>query len=83
MFTATKSQTDTGGVWFSFNRVDRRVICYYFYLWDDDFGPAFIKLSNGFASATDVRACRTSATGSARPVGAKAGAGGSVDAPPD
>jgi hypothetical protein len=44
VFTATKSETDTGAVWFSFNRVDRRVICYYFYLWDDDFGPAFIKV---------------------------------------
>jgi hypothetical protein len=31
-------------VWFSYNRVDRRMICYYFYLWDDDFGPAFIKV---------------------------------------
>jgi hypothetical protein len=22
----------------------RRVTCYYFYLWDQDFGPAFIKV---------------------------------------
>ena len=27
-------------VWFSFTKADRRVTCYYFYLWDDDFGPA-------------------------------------------
>lgn len=31
-------------VWFSFTKADRRVTCYYFYLWDDDFGPAFIKV---------------------------------------
>ena len=30
--------------WFSFAKADRRVTCYYFYLWDDDFGPAFIKI---------------------------------------
>ncbi len=31
-------------VWFSFTKADRRVTCYYFYLWDADFGPAFIKV---------------------------------------
>lgn len=31
-------------VWYSFYKADRRVTCYYFYLWDDDFGPAFIKV---------------------------------------
>jgi len=30
--------------WFSFYRADRRVTCFYFYLWDVDFGPAFIKI---------------------------------------
>jgi hypothetical protein len=25
-------------------KADRRVTCYYFYLWDEDFGPAFIKV---------------------------------------
>jgi hypothetical protein len=29
---------------FSFTKTDRRVTCYYFYLWDDEFGPAFIKV---------------------------------------
>src|SRR6478609_5806834 len=28
----------------SFAEADRRVTCYYFYLWDDDFGPAFVKV---------------------------------------
>jgi hypothetical protein len=31
-------------VWFSFGKADRRVTCFYFYLWDIDFGPAFIKV---------------------------------------
>ena len=30
--------------WFSFFKADRRVTCFYFYLWDADFGPAFIKI---------------------------------------
>ena len=29
---------------FSFAKADRRVTCYYFYLWDEDFGLAFIKV---------------------------------------
>jgi hypothetical protein len=44
VFTASKSESGTGAVWFSYNRVQRRVTCYYFYLWDEDFGPAFIKI---------------------------------------
>jgi hypothetical protein len=31
-------------VWYSFRKADRRVTCFYFYLWDFDFGPAFIKV---------------------------------------
>jgi len=31
-------------VWFSFTKADRRVTCFYFYIWDDDFGPTFIKI---------------------------------------
>ena len=31
-------------VWYSFTKADRRVSCCYFYLWDEDFGPAFIKV---------------------------------------
>ena len=44
VFTATEKDTTNGIPWFSFSKVDRRVTCYYFYLFDDDFGPAFIKL---------------------------------------
>jgi len=36
---------DTGRqVWFSFSKADRRVTCFYFYLWDVDFGPGFIEV---------------------------------------
>jgi hypothetical protein len=44
VFTGTKDQTPTGAVWFSYTRTERRVACYYFYLWDEGFGPAFIKI---------------------------------------
>jgi hypothetical protein len=39
-----EGQTSTGAPRWSFYKADRRVTCYYFYLWDEDFGPAFIKL---------------------------------------
>jgi hypothetical protein len=45
VFVARKRDTDPTKVpQFSFDKVDRRVTVYYFYLWDDDFGPAFIKV---------------------------------------
>ncbi len=31
-------------VLYSFTKADRRVTCFYFYLWDEDFGPGFIKV---------------------------------------
>lgn len=42
VFLATKKGVGTA-VWFSFTKANRRVTCYYFYPWDDDFGPAFVK----------------------------------------
>jgi hypothetical protein len=44
VFTGTKKTGSNGVPWFSFGKADRRVSCYYFYLWDEDFGPAFIKI---------------------------------------
>jgi hypothetical protein len=44
VWTAAEGQTSTGTPRWSFYKADRRVTCYYFYLWDDDFGPAFIKV---------------------------------------
>ena len=47
VFTATKTG-QTKSVWFSFTKADRRVTCYYFYLYDDEFGPAFVKVCTYF-----------------------------------
>jgi hypothetical protein len=44
VFAATQRPTPNGVPWFSFTKADRRVTCFYFYLWDVDFGPAFIKV---------------------------------------
>ena len=44
VFAATKGENGHGAVWFDFYKADRRVTCYYFYVWDEDFGPGFIKL---------------------------------------
>jgi len=45
VFTARKRKTDPAlAPQFSFDKTERRVTCYYFYLWDDDFGAAFIKV---------------------------------------
>jgi hypothetical protein len=39
VFTGTQRPTSNGIPWFTFTKKDRRVSCYYFYLWDADFGP--------------------------------------------
>ena len=39
VFTGTKKTGSNGVAWFSFTKADRRVTCYYFYLWDAEFGP--------------------------------------------
>jgi hypothetical protein len=44
VFAAHQRQGGNGVPWFSFTKADRRVSCFYFYLWDRDFGPAFIKI---------------------------------------
>jgi hypothetical protein len=44
VWTAYRRETSTAAPQFTFAKVDRRVTCYYFYLWDADFGPAFIKV---------------------------------------
>ncbi len=44
VWTAYRRETSTAAPQFTFTKADRRVTCYYFYLWDADFGPAFIKV---------------------------------------
>lgn len=44
VWSASQRETSTGAPQFSFAKADRRVTCYYFYVWDLDFGPGFIKV---------------------------------------
>jgi len=48
VFAAAQHTGDNGVPWFSFTKADRRVSCFYFYVWDVDFGPAFIKICTYF-----------------------------------
>ena len=40
--------TKPGAVCFGFRKTERRVTAYYFYIWDPEFGPSFIKLCSFF-----------------------------------
>ncbi len=43
--TRSKDRGETGNyVWYSFAMTQRRVTCFYFYIWDTDFGGSFIKV---------------------------------------
>jgi hypothetical protein len=44
VWTAYRRETSTAAPQFTFAKADRRVTCYYFYLWDENFGPSFIKV---------------------------------------
>ena len=47
--TCTTTPAKSGGApHFGWDRADRRVTCSYFYVWDDDFGPGFIKIGSYF-----------------------------------
>ncbi len=49
VWTARKRDTDpTKPPQFSFTKQQRRVTVFYVYVWDDDFGPAFIKICSYF-----------------------------------
>ncbi len=49
VFTGNKRKTDTpGAVSYDFDKAERRVTCYYFYLVDADFGPGFLKICSYF-----------------------------------
>ncbi|VBA49470.1 hypothetical protein [Mycobacterium pseudokansasii] len=48
VFASAKHIGNNGVPWFSFYKADRRVTCFYFYVWDIDFGPAFIKICTSF-----------------------------------
>jgi len=44
VWAAYQRDTQTAAPQYTFAKADRRVTCYYFYLWDEDFGAAFIKV---------------------------------------
>jgi hypothetical protein len=44
VWAAYQRDTRTAAPQCTFAKADRRVTCYYFYLWDEDFGPAFLKV---------------------------------------
>ncbi len=47
--TCTTTEARNGGApHFGWDKAERRVTCYYFYVWDDDFGPAFVKIGSYF-----------------------------------
>ena len=49
VFTGHDRNADQAGPpSYSFTKADRRVSVFYFYIWDDDFGPGFIKLCSYF-----------------------------------
>ena len=48
VWAAYRRETTTAAPQFTFAKADRRVTCYYFYLWDEGFGPAFIKVCSYF-----------------------------------
>ena len=48
VFAGNQHHGNNGVPWFSFTKADRRVTCFYFYLWDTDFGAAFIKICTYF-----------------------------------
>jgi hypothetical protein len=55
VWTAYRRETSTSAPQFTFTKADRRVTCYYFYLWDTDFGPAFIKVCAYFPYPAKIR----------------------------
>src|SRR5215469_207202 len=67
VFTGVNDKTATGAVWFSCNRAERRVTCYYFYLWDAGFGPAFIKICAYFPYRARSGSTGTSGPSARRP----------------
>jgi len=53
VFSATK-KTEGKVVWFEWNKTERRVSCFYFYIHDREFGPSFIKICTYFPYPTKV-----------------------------
>jgi hypothetical protein len=48
VFSATKKTGSRGGVFFDWNKAERRVGCFYFYIHDREFGACFVKICTYF-----------------------------------
>jgi hypothetical protein len=48
VYASSKKDRPGNAPWFSFHKADRRVTCYYFYVWDADFGGGFVKVCSYF-----------------------------------
>jgi hypothetical protein len=46
--SATTTRSGSGAPWFTFGKAQRRVTNFYFYLWDEQMGGAFIKICSYF-----------------------------------
>ena len=68
VWAAYRRETSTAAPQFTFAKADRRVTCYYFYLWDEGFGPAFIKVCAYFPTRPKSGSTGTSGP-NARPPG--------------
>ncbi len=48
VFSPTKKTGGGGGIWFDWNKTERRVGTFYFYVHDREFGLGFIKICTYF-----------------------------------
>ena len=54
VWAAYQRDTRTAAPQYTFAKADRRVTCYYFYLWDEDSGSAFIKVCAYFPYSAKI-----------------------------
>ena len=57
VFTGAKVSDDGGVPRFAFGKAERRTTCFYFYVWDAEFGSAFIKICAYFPYPVKMRVC--------------------------
>ena len=69
VWAAYQRDTQTAAPQYTFAKAERRVTCYYFYLWDEDFGGAFVKV----CAISRIRP-RSESTGTSGPNGRRCGA---------
>jgi len=80
VWAAFQRDTATAAPQYTFAKADRRVTCYYFYLWDEDFGPAFIKVCAYFPYPAKIYLLTELRRGSAWSGGRRGDCGSTVPA---